>query len=64
MLLCLIQPSDIKQILKFFFFFQGIVVVELRVVNPDGAGADGSEDILFCFSIQLDVVQNTNKEVA
>jgi len=40
--------------------FQGSVVVELRVINPDGAGADGGEDILFCFSIQLDVVQNKN----
>jgi len=40
------------------FFFQGSVVVELRVINPDGAGADGSEDVLFCFSINLEVVQN------
>lgn len=55
-ILCLIQPSDIKQILK--FFFQGTVVVELRVINPDGTGADGSEEVLFCFSIDLDVVQN------
>ena len=38
------------------------MVVELRVVNPTGDGADGSEDILFCFSIQLDVVQNKQIE--
>lgn len=32
------------------------MVVELRIINPDGAGADGSEDVIFCFSIQLEVV--------
>jgi len=56
MILCLIQSSDIKQILK--FFFQASVVVELRVVNPDGAGPDGSEDVIFCFSIQLEVIES------
>lgn len=39
------------------------MVVELRVINPDGTGADGSEDIVFCFSIDLDVVQNNKIEV-
>jgi len=28
-------------------------VVELRVVNPDGVGPDGSEDIIFCYSLQF-----------
>ena len=51
MILCLIQSSDIKQIFK--FFFQASVVVELRVVNPD---AVGSEDVIFCFSIELEVI--------
>jgi hypothetical protein len=54
MILCLIQPSDIKQILN--FFFQASVVVELRVINPDGVGPDGGEDVIFCFSVQLEVV--------
>jgi hypothetical protein len=54
MILCLIQPFDIKQILN--YFFQASVVVELRVVNPDGVGADGGEDVIFCFSVALEVV--------
>jgi hypothetical protein len=58
MVLCLIQPSDVKQILK--SFFQGAVVVELRVINPDAVGPD--EDVVFCFSIQLEVVQNKKIE--
>jgi len=41
--------------------FQGAVVVELRVINPDGVGPDGGEDILFCFSVQLDVI--TSKQI-
>ena len=51
MISCLIQPSDIKRILK--FFFQVSVVVELRVVDPTKVGPDGGEDVIFCFSIEL-----------
>ena len=51
MILCLIQSFDIKQIFK--FFFQAPLVIELRVVNPDGVGPDGSEDIIFCYRLQL-----------
>jgi len=29
------------------------LVIELRVVNPDGVGPDGSEDIIFCYRLQL-----------
>ena len=61
MILCSIQPSDTKQILE--FFFQASVVVELRVINPDGTGADGSEDVLFCFNIQIEVVNSKKIEV-
>jgi hypothetical protein len=56
MILCLIQLYDIKQMLK--FYFQASVVVELRVINPDGVGPDGGEDIMFCFNIRVDVVEN------
>jgi hypothetical protein len=55
------QPSDIKQILE--FFFQASVVVELRVINPDGVGADGGEDVLFCFNLQIEVVNTKNIKV-
>jgi hypothetical protein len=51
----LIQLSDMKQMLK--FYFQASVVVELRVINPYGVGPDGGEDIMFCFNIRADVVE-------
>jgi hypothetical protein len=30
--------------------------VELRVINPDGVGPAGGEDIMFCLSIRARVV--------
>jgi len=55
MILCLIQSSDIKQIFK--LFFQVSVLVEIRVVNPDGAGPDGGEDVIFCYWLQFEIIE-------
>jgi hypothetical protein len=38
------------------FYFQATVLVELRVINPDGVGPDGGEDVIFCFNVQIEVV--------
>jgi len=43
--------------------FQGPVIVELRVINPDGVGPDGGEDILFCLSIQFEVISSTHIKI-
>jgi hypothetical protein len=51
MILFLIQPSVIKQMLK--FYFQTPSVGELRVINPDRVGPESGEDIMFCLKFQV-----------
>jgi len=45
------------------FLPPGPVIVELRVINPDGVGPDGGEDILFCLRIQFEVISSTHIKI-
>jgi hypothetical protein len=55
MILFLIQPSVVKQMLE--FCFQVSMIVGRRVINPDGIGPDGGESIMFCFNVQVEVIE-------
>jgi hypothetical protein len=55
MILCLIQPFDRKQMLK--FYFQNTWLFDLQVINPDGVGPTGGRDITFCCHFLFRIVE-------